>query len=73
MDANTTSRIIIDAAMKIHSKLGPGLLDSAYEACPAYELGKRGVSVQTQVGCLFAMTIGELIRGIASSCWHTIV
>lgn len=49
MDANTTSREIVDAAMKVHSKLGPGMLESAYEACLAYELARRGAAVQSQV------------------------
>jgi GxxExxY protein len=38
----------VDAAMKVHSALGPGLLESAYEACHAYELRKRGYRVVTQ-------------------------
>jgi GxxExxY protein len=38
----------VDAAMKVHSALGPGLLESAYEACLAYELRKRGYRVVTQ-------------------------
>jgi GxxExxY protein len=40
---------IIDAAMKVHSFLGPGLLESAYEACLVYELKKRNLNVQSQV------------------------
>ena len=40
---------IIDAAMKVHSALGPGLLESAYQACLAHELRKRGLNVQEQV------------------------
>jgi len=39
---------IIGAAIKIHRKLGPGLLESAYEACLAYELEKLGFGVQRQ-------------------------
>ena len=39
----------IKAALKVHSALGPGLLESAYEACLAYELGKAGFQVKTQV------------------------
>ncbi len=51
MDSNTVSGHIVDAAMKVHSALGPGLLESAYEACLAYELRKRGLQVQSQVEC----------------------
>jgi len=36
--------------MKVHSILGPGLLESAYQACLAYELRSRGLEVATQVG-----------------------
>jgi GxxExxY protein len=35
--------------MKIHSALGPGLLESAYEACLMYELKKRGLIARSQV------------------------
>lgn len=42
-------RAYVDAAMKVHTKLGPGLLESAYEACLAYELRQRGLQVATQV------------------------
>ena len=40
---------IIDAAMCVHTALGPGLLESAYESCLAFELSDRGLSVQRQV------------------------
>ena len=40
--AHDLTREIIGAAIKIHRKLGPGLLESAYEACLAYELRKLG-------------------------------
>jgi GxxExxY protein len=39
---------IVDSAFRVHSKLGPGLLESAYEACMAYELMKRGFQVERQ-------------------------
>ena len=42
------TREIIGAAIKIHRKLGPGLLESAYEACLAYELQKIGMRVERQ-------------------------
>jgi len=40
---------IVDAAMAVHSSLGPGLLESVYETCLNYELHKRGLHAQTQV------------------------
>lgn len=43
------SHQIIKGALKVHSTLGPGLLESAYEACLAYELRKAGFQVKTQV------------------------
>ena len=49
MNRNVVTGQIVDAAMKVHSKLGPGLLESAYEACLAFELRKRSLCVQTQV------------------------
>jgi GxxExxY protein len=41
---------IIGAAMKVHSLLGPGLLESAYEACLRHELQNQGFRVASQVG-----------------------
>jgi hypothetical protein len=38
---------IVDAAMKVHTVLVPGLLESAYEACLAYELEQRGLKVHS--------------------------
>ncbi len=38
MTINAVSGEIIDAAMKVHTTLGPGFLESAYKACLAYEL-----------------------------------
>ena len=49
MEINQVSGRIIDAALKVHSALGPGLLESAYEACLIYELRKRGMKVESQV------------------------
>ena len=39
---------IVESAMKIHSILGPGLLESVYETCLKHELTKRGLRVQSQ-------------------------
>jgi len=43
------SRSILDAAMKVHTALGPGLLESAYEHCLCYELTKQGIHVANQI------------------------
>jgi GxxExxY protein len=40
---------IVDTAIKVHRALGPGLLESAYQYCLAYELRKRGLQVQCEV------------------------
>ena len=45
---NIRSGQVVDAAMQVHSALGPGLLESAYQACLAYELRKRGFRVRVQ-------------------------
>ncbi|MEM9352122.1 MAG: GxxExxY protein [Planctomycetota bacterium] len=48
MEVNKVSGAIVDAAMKVHSALGPGLLESAYEGCLTFELNRRGLSVARQ-------------------------
>ena len=48
MTENDTSKSIVDAAYRIHSALGPGLLESVYEAILASELAKRGLQVTRQ-------------------------
>ncbi len=47
---NQVSGAVVNVAMRVHSLLGPGLLESSYQACLAQELRKRGLSVETQVG-----------------------
>ena len=49
MQVNEVSGIVVDSAMKVHSALGPGLLESAYEVCLIRELQKRGLRVESQV------------------------
>ena len=48
MTENEIGTIIIDAAISIHRKLGPGLLETVYEAILARELEKRGLKVERQ-------------------------
>ena len=49
MEINEITGQVLDAAIKVHQTLGPGLLESAYEACLIYELRKRGLNVAAQV------------------------
>ena len=49
MNIDEVSGAIVDAAMKVHTVLGPGLLESAYETCLAHELRSRGLKVFSQV------------------------
>jgi GxxExxY protein len=46
---NEIAKMVLDAAFKIHTNLGPGLLESVYEAVLAYELSKQSVAVRRQV------------------------
>jgi GxxExxY protein len=48
-DLNELSGAVVDAAIRVHSALGPGLLESAYTTCLAYELRERRLLVRTQV------------------------
>jgi GxxExxY protein len=50
--------IVVDAAFTVHSTLGPGLLESAYQTCLAHELRRRGLSVQCEVP--FPISYAEL-------------
>lgn len=49
METNEISGAVVDAAMKVHSALGPGLLESAYAVCLRHELIKRGLRVAYEV------------------------
>ncbi len=49
MNENEIARLVVDAAVKVHSKLGPGLLESVYETVLAKELSGRGLMVMRQV------------------------
>ncbi len=49
MEINEVSGAVVDAAMKVHSALGPRLLESAYGMCLVRELRKRGLRVESQV------------------------
>ena len=49
VDVDRITAAIVDSAMKVHSALGPGLLESVYETCLKHELTKRGFNVESQL------------------------
>ena len=49
MDADEVGEKLIGCALKVHKALGPGLLEGAYEACLAHELGKADLSYKRQI------------------------
>lgn len=48
-ETESVGRLAVDAGLKVHMSLGPGLLESAYEHCLAYELERRGIKVEREV------------------------
>ena len=48
-DIEAVAKDVVDAAIKVHKALGPGLLESAYQHCHAFELRQRGRKVLTEV------------------------
>ncbi len=59
MNENELSKIVFDAGLKIHRKFGPGLYETAYEACLEYELVKRGLKVEKQL--IFPLRYEDLL------------
>jgi GxxExxY protein len=49
LDVEAIGKKVLDAAYTVHSALGPGLLESVYEACAAYEIQKQQLKAETQV------------------------
>ena len=60
MEINDISGAVVDSAIKVHSLLGPGLLESAYQYCLVHELRKRRFDVRTEV-YLPILYDGELV------------
>jgi GxxExxY protein len=55
MNENDLSFLIRGAAFKVHSALGPGLLESVYEVTLSHELQTIGLAVKNQVGIPFCL------------------
>ena len=73
MELNEISGRIIAAALKVHTAIGPGVLESVYQTCLLHELKKAGLAVQAQaalpvvtMGCIWIQAI-EL-----TSWWRTL-
>lgn len=49
MELDQVTGAIVDSAMRLHTALGPGMLESVYEKCLTHELVKRGLKVEAQV------------------------
>ena len=63
-DIDKLTRSIIGAAIRVHKALGPGLLESAYEACLAFELVEAGHSVERQ------KPLPVVYRGVHLECGY---
>jgi GxxExxY protein len=63
---NDITETIIGAAISVHKELGPGLLESAYEACLAYELTERKLQIERQ------KALPVLYRGVKLDCGYRI-
>lgn len=66
MDLNDITERVIGACIEIHRQLGPGLLESAYEECLAYELTQLGVKYQRQ------LALPVLYKGVRLDCGYRI-
>lgn len=65
-EINRVTEQIIGAAIEVHSVLGPGLLESAYEACLAHELTQRGLRVERQ------RPVPVVYKGVELDCGYRI-
>jgi GxxExxY protein len=60
------AKIVLDAAFEVHSHLGPGLLESAYQTCLLYELRKKGIRAETEVA------LPVVYKGVTIDCGYRI-
>lgn len=66
---NQLSGTIVDCAYKVHTALGPGLIESVYEACMLHELRKRGVHAESQVSLPIVYDDVTLDAGLRLDIW----
>lgn len=68
-ELNELSRQVVDAVFQVHQNLGPGLLESVYEACLCHELGKRDIAFQRQVTLPVVYDGIEIEAGLRLDLW----
>jgi hypothetical protein len=68
-DMHVNEVSVVSSAMKVHSELGPGLLESAYRNCLAVELRKRGMRMDIEVPQPVVYDGVKLDFGIGTICW----
>lgn len=66
---NVIARIAVDAMIEVHRELGPGLLESSYQHCLAYELHQRGLNVESEVALPLAFKGVKLDAGYRIDLW----
>jgi GxxExxY protein len=66
MTINEITKAVIGAAIDVHGALGPGLLESAYEACLSWELVERGLAIERQ------KELPVVYKGIRVECGYRI-
>ncbi len=66
MERDPLTGAVIGAAVEVHRHLGPGLLESAYEACLAYELGQQSIGYRLQV------PLPVRYKGVSLDCGYRI-
>ncbi len=69
MDIDRITGTIISSAMKVHTALGPGMLESVYEKCLKHELKKMGLAVESQVWLPVLYDGEEIEGGTRSTFW----
>ncbi len=67
MEFDALSNRVFGCAMEVHRRLGPGLLESAYEQCLAYELREAGIDFQTQ------LALPVRYKGVQIDCGYRMV
>jgi GxxExxY protein len=62
-------RAVLDAAFRVHTALGPGLLESVYQTCTAYELTQSGLLAPTELALPVIYKEVKLDAGFGLICW----